>query len=344
MGFTTVGILLQQMRDEKKITRKQLADGICSKQVLAEVEANRYEADTLTLDIFMQRLGKSPDKFEMLLKVDTYNMVRLRDLIEETIYRGKRDLAEKLLHKYPSRTNVDKMYQYRMKASILYHIDKNCKDAAKSLQKAIFITLPDFSYDQIEEYMISTVEMENLLALERMYLEEKYQDTPMTDTDMTKEKQHLELCMNYMDQHFEDGEEHAKIFSKCAWLLSGIYYLEKNYIKATRLCEKGMEVLRRNTVLYFMLPLLELETKAQEALGMIPERSKWVQYYEILKWIWTNYAKEWYPTNSLFHNCCQREYHLDYEFIRAERKAQEMTQQKLAEGVYQNTECLSRVE
>ena len=69
-----------------------------------------------------------------------------------------------------------------------------------------------------------------------------------------------------------------------------------------------------------------------------------MQYYESLIWIWERYAKEWYPTHAIFHNCYQREYHLDYEFIRAERKAQEMTQANLADGIYRNTECLSRVE
>ena len=96
MACTTVGILIQQIRREKKITGSKLAYGICSKQVLKDIEADQNEADILMLDILMQRMGQSPDKFEMILRRDAYYMIRLRDLIEETIYRGKRTLAEKL--------------------------------------------------------------------------------------------------------------------------------------------------------------------------------------------------------------------------------------------------------
>jgi transcriptional regulator with XRE-family HTH domain len=105
-----------------------------------------------------------------------------------------------------------------------------------------------------------------------------------------------------------------------------------------------MDELRKNTILYFMLPLLELMVRSEAALGIAPERSKWVQYYDILTFLWKGYAPKWYPTDALFHNCCQRDYHLDHELIRAERESKCLTQAQLAEDIYQNTESLSRVE
>ena len=74
MACTTVGILIQQIRREKKITGSKLAYGICSKQVLKDIEADQNEADILMLDILMQRMGQSPDKFEMILRRDAYYM------------------------------------------------------------------------------------------------------------------------------------------------------------------------------------------------------------------------------------------------------------------------------
>lgn len=52
----------------------------------------------------------------MVLSKEAYDMVRLRDLIAESIYRGKRNLAERLLQNYPLRTRIDQMFQYHMKA------------------------------------------------------------------------------------------------------------------------------------------------------------------------------------------------------------------------------------
>lgn len=340
MGFTTVGSFIEEVRKIKKKTRKKLSYGICSEHALCEIEEDRNAVDILMFVVFIQRLGISSDKFEMVLSKETYDMVRLRDLIAESIYRGKRHLAEGLLQNYPSRTRVDQMYRQCMRASLLYCIDGDCALAAEYLQKAISVTLPDFSYDRMDAYLISSVEMENLLALERMCAEAGLEDENMRE----QVKNHLRFCMNYIESHFDDEEERAKLISKCAWLLGGLYYMEKNYVQTMAYCEKGMEGLRRNTILYFMLPLLKLMTKAEEALGIAPERSKWMRYYEILSFLWEGYAKKWYPTDSLFHNCCQRDYHLDYELIGAERKSRKMTQAELAEGVYQNTESYSRME
>lgn len=344
MEFTTIGTLINGIRTAKNITRKALSYGVCSEHVLQELESDRYAADVLMLDILLQRLGQSPDKFEMVLGSKLFNMIRLRDLIEEAVYRGKRKLAELLLQNYPSRTHVDAMYHHRMEAFLIYHMDGNCALAADYLHKAISRTLPEYSYeyfyDQMEHYLISTAELENLLALERMYLE----GYPGDSTIRSISKQHLERCMDYIENHFSDDEECAKLVGKCAWLTAGICYLEKDYLQAVVYCKKGMDELRKNTILYFMLPLLELMVRSEAALGIAPERSKWVQYYDILTFLWKGYAPKWYPTDALFHNCCQRDYHLDHELIRAERESKCLTQAQLAEDIYQNTESLSRVE
>ncbi len=344
MEFKTIGNLIKEIRTAKKITRKELSYGICSEHTLQKLETDSYAADGLMLDILLQRLGQSPDKFEMILNSNLFDMVRLRDLIMEAICRGKRELAELLLQHYPSRTNVDEMYLYRMKAFLVYRMDGNCTLAAQHLRKATATTLPDYSYDhfyeQMENYLISAVELENLLALERMNIESNIKDSAIRKVS----KRHLALCMDYIEYHFHGDEEYAKLTSKCTWLIGKICYLEQDYMQAIVFCKKGMEELRKNTILYFMLPLLELIAESEAALGIAPEWSKWKQYYDILTFLWQGYAKKWYPTDSLFHNCCQRDCHLDYELIRSERESQYMTQAQLAEDIYQNPESLSRVE
>lgn len=339
MRYITIGNLLVQMRREKKgITRKKLSDGLCSAQMLYQIEKDQFETDPLMIDMLLQRLGKSPDKLERILQADMYRMVRVRDLLEKTIYKGKRAPAAYILEQYPVRTNVDQMYRYRMRASLLYHIDKDYDRAAENLWFAVNVTMPGFTYDTINTYLISTVEMENLLALEKISIEKN------PDKNKSTEKGHLRICMEYIDRYFTDDEEHAKIYAKCAWLLARVYYSEGNYVQAMTLCEKGMEGLRRNTMIYFTLPLLALMVRIGENLGIAPEHSKWIQYYRALTFLWESFAEKWYPTDAIFHNCCQREYHLDYELVRDERKAKGMTQEEFAEGIYQDTGSISRVE
>ena len=339
MGYTTIGSLINQTRKEKKgITRQKLADGLCSAQMLYQIENDQYESDPLLTDILLQRLGKSPDKFERMLQTEMYRMVRVRDLLEKSILKGKKILAEQILKTYPLRTNVDKMFQYRMKAFLLYHIDKDYDKALENLYAAIHTTLPNFTHDTIENYMISTVEMENLLAIEKVNIEKKL------DEEKLKEKKHLNIYINYIDKHFVDDEEHSKIYAKCVWLLACVYYNEGKYLHVMSLCENGMEGLRRNTMIYFIIPLLELMVQAGEKLGIAPEHNRWGQYYEVLAFLWKSFAEKWYPTNMIFHNCYQKEYHLDYEMIRDERKTRGMTQENFADGIYQDVGSLSHFE
>lgn len=188
------------------------------------------------------------------------------------------------------------------------------------------------------DYLISAVEMENLLALEKMEMEK------MPGSASLEIKSHLEFCMNYINLHFEGDEEHSKLYSKCSWLLAGIYYGDGDYIQACVCCERGIECLRRNTQIYFMMALLRLMTASEERLGLAAARSKWVQYDQILTFLWERYAPKWCPVDSIFHNCYQRIFHLDYELIRAERSAKGMSQEVLADGVYKNSASLSRLE
>lgn len=341
MGYITVGGLIEKIRIEKSITRKRLVQGICSEQTLYEIENDKINADVFMLDLLLQRLGKSPDKLEMILTSEAYRTVRMRDLLEEAILRGKRNLAEALLQKYPCRTKTDQMYIYRMRAGIWYRINHNYINAAKYLQKAIDLTLPEFTYDKIEEFLISTAEMENLLAFERVRIE-KAGGTP--SVMLADVKTHIEACIVYIEKHFEDVEERAKLLGKGTWLLGRLLYQEGSYMQTLILCEKGIEGLRRNNILYFMLPLLELAAETGAAMGIAPEGNKWVKYKETVAFLWDAYVQKWYPTDFLFHNCYQKEYHLDYEWVRAERKAKGMTQEEFAQDVYQNVESLSRFE
>ncbi len=339
MKYITIGMLIKETRKaHKNMTSQKLSRGICSVQMLYQIEKDQCDTDLLMTDMLLQRLGKSPDKLERILQNDMYHMVRVRELLKKAILKGKRALAEQILTRYPSRTNVDKMYQQRMKACLLYYIDKDYDAAFGCLQAAVHMTLPGFSYDAIDDYLISTVEMENLLALERIRIERK------TDVEKTTEKKHLRSCMGYIDRHFTDDEEHAKIYAKCAWLLARIECYDGNYMQAIVLCESGLEGLRRNTMIYFALPLLKMMVQAGEQLGVAPERSKWAQYYETLDFLWSSFAEPWCPADMIFHNCYQKEYHLDYELVRDERKAQGITQEEFADGIYQDTGSLSRFE
>lgn len=339
MYFITIGSVIERARKEHKtIPRRSLIQGICTEQTLYAIETNQYKTDILMADILLQRLGKSPDKLEIVLSQEAYRLIRLRDLIEEAILRGRKKLAITALETYPVPNSVSQMYQKRMQACLLYRIDKDHEQAAELMRHAIELTLPGFSYEKLEDYLISTIEMENLLALERLQCEYAAQAARQPDTT------NLELCMQYIDRHFTDREEHAKIGAKCAWLLAKAYLDQDQAAKAMVTCGQGISELRSQTMIYFMLPLLELMVQISSRLGMAPEQNKYVKYLESLRFLWDSYARKWYPTDMLFHNCYQKEYHLDHELVRSERIAKKLSQEELSHGIYKNASSFSNFE
>lgn len=339
MHFITIGSVIAHARiNQNKIPRKDLIRGICTEQTLYALEENQYKTDTLMIDILLQRLGISPDKLEIVLSQEAYQLVRLRDLIEKAILRGRKELAVTALAAHPAQNSVSQMYHKRMQACLSYRIDKDYELAASLLRQAVELTMPGFSYEVMEHYLISTIEMENLLALERVESESD------AHTDLSLHIEHLEQCMRYIDRHFTDREEHAKICAKCAWLLAKAYLSQNQTTQAMVTCEKGINALRQNTMIYFMLPLLELMLEVGNRLSIAPEQNKYVKYDETLRFLWDSYAQKWYPTDMLFHNCCQKEYHLDYELVKSERIAQHLQQEELIEGIYKNASSLSNFE
>lgn len=339
MHFITIGSVIAHARiNQNNIPRKALIRGICTEQTLYAVEANQYKTDTLMIDILLQRLGISPDKLEIVLSQEAYQLVRLRDLIEKAILRGRKELALSALASHPAQNSVSQMYHKRMQACLSYRIDKDPALAAALLQQAVELTMPDFSYENMEDYLISTIEMENLLALERV------QSESAAHTDLSRHIGHLEQCMRYIDKHFTDEEEHAKICAKCAWLLAKAYLTQNQTMQAMVTCEKGISELRQHTMIYFMLPLLELMVEIGNHLGITSTQNRYVKYLETLRFLWDTYAPKWCPTDMLFHNCCQKEYHLDYELVKSERIAQHIQQEELIEGIYKNASSLSNFE
>lgn len=339
MDNTTIGAIIATLRYEKKYSRKKLCQGLCSTQMLIKIENDEADVDKFMLDMLLQRLGKSPDKLEVILSDEEYEKIYARDCIEELIWKNKKHEAGTLLKKYEEQyakdSYVQKMFVLRTKAYISRNLEHDIKKTQKYIRQAIEMTLPGINSINIKKYLLAEAEMENMLELGRCLIEqEKMEDA----------EELLMSCQEYIDINVTDEVEYAKLNSKSSWLCARIYVNRGAYMQAYQICENAMEWLRKYGILYFMIPLLEQLLYCCEQLGIDSKKNKWKIYYDILNQLYNDYSMNWYCQDSLFHNCLQTNYHLASEFIRQERQAKEMTQEQLVEGVYEMPENLSRVE
>lgn len=348
MNVYTIGSLIKQERKKRKISQKKLVAGLCSAQTLSMLEDDMCETDAFLMDMLLQRLGKSPDKLECIVSGEEYHRIKMRSLIEQLIVRRKRKYADYLLERYhdsfKSTDTAQQMYYHRTRAYLLMRTvpedtsqqqrNSDIQEALREIRLAVDMTLPGVEGTPLSEYLISTCEMENLLAYGKL----------LNMTGSREKAQSIILqSFDYIKAHFADAEELCKLLPKCVWLFDNVFSEQADNLRVIVLCEEAVQVLREASVTYFMLPVIEVLVRRYGSIGAEKKAEYWRRYQDILTGLYEEYAPDM-CRDSLFFDAFQREYYLDYEIIRSERISQNITQEKLIYGVYSSPETLSRVE
>lgn len=339
MKSTTIGTIISRLRYEKGYSKRQLCQGLCSVSLLGFIESDRGDTDQFLLNMLLQRLGKSPDKLEVILSDEEYERIRARDDIEELIWKQEKEQAIALLEKYEKQyarnRKVHRMFVLRSQAYISYHLEDDINQAEYYIREAIELTLPEITSQNMKDYLLAGNEIENILMLCRCLLER--------NKDMEAEDW-LIASRSYVEKNVTDQEEYSKLNGKISWLLSKLLVRREKYEQAFQICEDALNDLRKYGILYFMIPLLQQMMSCGKKMEPDFSESKWRIYYDILMALYHDYGVPWYCHDSLFHNCQQTVYHLTSEFIRQERQTRALTQDELSEGVYMELGNLSRLE
>lgn len=336
------------------MSKAALSEGLCVYQLLQKIEEGRAECSLELFTILLQRLGKSPDKLEYILSWQEYRIQCIRDWFMVCVFKGSKKWAERALLLYEQKSeeagSVPSMHLCRGRAMIAYWLDHDAAAAEEWLTEALDATFPQWSKPDWTGCRISVIELENALALVRVYWEQGKSDDGL-----------LARCGKYIQSHVTDEEEHAKIYSKYAWLAADEFLRTNSPKQALSLCMEAFEGLRRYSIEYFMRPLLErmlccyreMHLGAGKNGGSYAEMSGGVErpteercriYLQELQHMREQFGEVWYPKDSIFWNCYFKIYHLDYEIFYAERLAQGMTQERAADGIYRNTKELGKIE
>lgn len=359
MWEITTGKMIRSTREAQKVSTGKLVEGLCSRRTLQKFEEGKADCEMLLFVILLQRLGKSADKLEYILTWRDYRLECILDWFIECVFRKRKKWAERAIELYWEKTEgigtVHRMYLCRGRAMIAYWIDGDAGEAEKWLERALDATFPRWRNAVWNECCISTMELENALALARMQREQGKRTGGL-----------LKKCGDYINRFVTDGEEHAKIFGKYAWLEAAVK-LEKGCAEAAmELCLNAVEELRQYGIEYFMRPLLMLTLRCHAALekkAKVPQDRRrrcreagvrgsvfWISrercslYLQILERMHQQFGEAWYPESSLLCNSCQKSYYLDYELLYAERCVKGITQERMADGIYHSSKTVGEIE
>ena len=383
MKLEKVGIQIGILCEKAGITRNKLCDGLCSESELALIEKGESSADVILFAALLERLGKSAERLTYILTMEEYKRFMARNEIEEALRLGLLKEAEQKFARYrrenpPKKKQgkdgtdgVDKillMYEEKIKGIlILEEYEKDFKDkeglagisacggavgqerlkklntSLSYLESAISRTMRIkdlYSHKFIEcldagEKFLAMFEIENILLY--LYIKQYFGEAQ-------DQRELLFALYRYLERNMQDAVLRAQYLAKTGILLGCILLAGGDCAACVKMHEKIIGLNRECGMLVCVMPLLEQIIAACERLGDTGKAEWYKKQKENFVNIFQDSNLSIQCLNKLYYTCRMRRYFVEGRLIAAERKWKKMTQQELAEGIYQYCASISRIE
>lgn len=339
MNKENVGGIILTLRTKMGISQIDLCKGLCTNRTLSRIELGERIPDKLLLDALLQRLGKSPDKLETILTEKEYMLYCQRRAIERDIINYQFESAREKLEDYRKqkecKDTLQRQYIGKITAVLADEAEHNVKKSISILRKTAEITMLHWETEHKITFFLGTEEVQILLLLAQNYLK----------TDKQKKAfEILEKLFVYLETRYSDEEEKVKVYPKCAYLLVTILWKKEDYSKAVEICEKAIDLLTKNGVIYHLPELMWIYILGLEEQGNVQLANKIKKQRECLLQVYEEYGVMLNErvSNILLVNV-QHELYLCNEIIRDERINRGETQEQLSENIC-SPETLSRIE
>lgn len=341
MREKNIGNLITDLRKEQNISRNNLCEGLCEPGILSKLEMDESMPNILLVDRFLQRLGKSPDMFEVLLSDEEYNAMLERDEIEDALDRKDLTNAEKKLKAYIEKNtepkNIQKQYHYQIKA-ILEKDRGNHDTSIAYLEDAINCTVPKFSMEQERKVRLCVSEIELLIMLADEYFEVgKTADA----------KAMLEFLISYMEENYTNSRELVKIYPKAVYLQAIHKENAGARMQCLSQCEKAFQYMIKEGTTIFLGEIMKILISIYKEMHLEKKAVRLEKQLRSLEKVYEEAEFRLYLSESSmgwFKEPIRRGYYLCSEVIRGQRLALGMSQEEVIEGIYENSESLARVE
>jgi transcriptional regulator with XRE-family HTH domain len=231
-----IGTAIQYFREKNHITQSKLCKGLCSVSTLSRIEGGERDADSLLLEALLERLGKTPYQFELILTDYDYGAYQCRNEIIKLILNKDIDQAYILINQYEDLTD-DKGSPHKQYIMLCHARLNELKGGEPEttidmLMEAISYTVPDFNTKDIADYFLSNSELSIIIdILQKMISIRRLDQAKKIITQIT----------NYLYLH-NQMEKSNGIYPKVAVIASRFYMEQKNMDKALEICNKGIEL------------------------------------------------------------------------------------------------------
>mgnify|MGYP002621085375 FL=1 len=239
MNIFPLGKRLYKLRLERKISQKDLCDGLCSIPSLSRIESGDQVPSRKLLESLYQRCGyKAP-----VNDVPATDVELQRDNLETEISlcflkNGNNDI-DTLLDEYKNCS--EKMNKFEEQNYILFSLISKAKklgytfEQKKSLLDAFLLTHPNFQIEDLYSKKIFLTATEITII----------NNIAIADIKLSKQKEAIaifEFLKNYIENNIIDEEEKAKIYPAIILNLASLYDDIGNYKKAVKLMKESIKI------------------------------------------------------------------------------------------------------
>lgn len=171
----TVGNLIRKLRKEQGITLSQLSNGLCSVTTMNRIETEECVDNILLVSLIIQRLGLSPEKFELYSGKEEFEQLDHRTLIQIYLRDGDleqaKDELEKYQHKWHTLIETDPLQQQFIKniSGQLAVREGRLQEGITLLEQAIQVSVPEWNRKNKLELVLSEYELLLFNALADAY-------------------------------------------------------------------------------------------------------------------------------------------------------------------------------
>ena len=340
MKQNSIGRFIHILRTRNNISQGRLSKGLCSIATLSRIELGERIPDKFLLDALFQRLGKSPDKFEVLLAEKDYFLYEQRKEIEKALFYKDYDRAEALLLEYQGKKeckgNQHEQFVLKVNGILDYEHRNDIDQALEKFLSALKCTLPNWKYGELRGQLLSLEEIDLFLLISMSYAKKnKTYDVIVR----------LKELIEYIDNGYTDEEEKVKVYPKAAYLLVKFYLKRGNYLSAEDLCEKAIDILTSNGVIVGLADLLLLYVEILNKNGKeVKEKKIRWQLASLLK-VYEEYDIKllFLSDTAIIVKNIQNDIYLMGELIKANRVKVKISQENLSSDICA-AESLSRIE
>lgn len=330
-----IGTILRKLRENAKATQAELCEGICSVSEFARIEMDTLMPGYFELDRFFGRLGKSTEYLEYVLPLEIYELYELQYLIQVAICHQEFEKAEELLKEYEVKKQADKpihrQFIMQERAQLAWRREKEAEVVLGYLDEAIRQTIRRIPFE--EKHILLSAEEVKLLVF-RMEVDKS--------VDVKEKIGGLKELLIYTEKYLTDIYERVKVYPYIVLMLEQYCDKEIEYMYLLNVLDTAFELLRDAGKILYMPEIIEKYADLLEQRSLDTEKAVTIRKErESLLWLEEKYNIHLEKYRLFQH--INREFELDYEWLKRTRLAMGLSQEELSFGIC-SVETLSRIE